>query len=167
MVEEGCPFRGVLYAGLMLTADGPKVVEFNCRFGDPEAQVTLPRLESDLLELCLAAAQGRLAETRVSWGGGPRVAVVMTSRGYPGSYDTGRPITGLEEAARMGLVFHAGTRLHNGQTLTSGGRVLAAVGEGEDMAAARDAAYAAVTEISFKDAEFRSDIAARAIRPSR
>ena len=167
MVEEGCPYQGVLYAGLMLTVDGPKVIEFNCRFGDPEAQVTLPRLESDLLELCLAAAQGRLAETQVSWGGAPMVAVVMASGGYPGSYETGRPIAGLHQAAEKGLVFHAGTRVDNGQTLTSGGRVLAAVGEGKDMAAARHAAYAAVAQISFDGAEFRTDIAARAVNGPR
>jgi len=167
MVSEGCPFRGVLYAGIMLTDSGPMVLEYNCRFGDPESQVTLPRLQSDLLEACLATAQGRLAETPVSWGGGPRVAVVVASGGYPGSYDTGRPITGLGHAAGKGLVFHAGTSLEDGRTLTSGGRVLATVGEGEDMAAARDAAYAAATEISFEGATFRIDIAARAIEGAR
>ncbi|MBM3957161.1 MAG: phosphoribosylamine--glycine ligase, partial [Gemmatimonadetes bacterium] len=163
MASEGCPFRGVLYAGLMLTDDGPKVLEYNCRFGDPEAQVTLPRLESDLLEACLAVAQGRLAGLHLSWGGRPRVAVVMASGGYPGTYTTGHPIAGLEAATRRGLVFHAGTR-HDGHcTLTLGGRVLAAVGEGDDIAAARAAAYTAVKQISFEGAVFRTDIAARAL----
>ena len=164
MVVEGCPFSGVLFAGLMLTDNGPVVLEFNCRFGDPESQVIFPRLESDLLEACLATAEGRLAETPLSWGGGPRVAVVMASGGYPGSYETGRPVAGLEQAAAKGLVFHAGTRIENGRTLTSGGRVLAAVGTGEGMSAARDAAYAGVGEISFEDAAYRTDIAARAVR---
>ena len=163
MVTEGCPFSGVLYAGLMLTDDGPMVLEFNCRSGDPESQVILPRLESDLLEACLATAEGRLEETRVSWKGAPRVAVVMASGGYPGSYETGHPIYGLESATDRSLVFHAGTRVENGRTLTSGGRVLAVVGEGDDVAAAREAAYAAVEPISFEDATYRTDIAARAV----
>ena len=163
MVAEGCPFRGVLYAGLMLTVDGPKVVEFNCRFGDPEAQVTLPRLESDLLELCLATAHGRLADTTVAWGGGPRVAVVAASEGYPGAYETGRPITGLREAEENALVFHAGTRAEDGRVLTSGGRVLAVVGTGADVAAARSAAYDAVGKVAFEGVAYRTDIAARAV----
>ena len=161
MVADGCPYNGVLYAGLMLTEDGPSVIEFNSRFGDPECEVLMPLLQSDLAEVCLAVAEGRLRETEVKWGSDAHVCVVMTSGGYPGKYRTGLPITGLQDA---GLVFHAGTAPgESGETVTAGGRVLVAVGSGSDVAKARDAAYGAVELIDFDGQHNRSDIAERAI----
>ncbi len=161
MVADGVPYSGVLYAGLMLTENGPSVIEFNCRFGDPECEVLMPVLESDLAEICLAVAEGRLAETAVEWGSGAHVCVVMTSGGYPGKYRTGLPVAGLEDA---GLVFHAGTSTNDtGETVTAGGRVLVAVGSGDDVEAARDEAYSAVDAISFDGEHHRFDIAERAI----
>ena len=167
MVKDGCPYSGVMYAGLMLTEDGPSVIEFNCRFGDPECEVLMPLLESDLAEICLAVAEGRLSETEVRWGDSAHVCVVMTSGGYPGRYRTGVPISGLAsdpEVESNTLVFHAGTAPgEGGETVTAGGRVLVAVGSGEDIASAREAAYAAVGAISFAGEHHRSDIAERAI----
>lgn len=166
MVEDGCPYSGILYAGLMLTGEGPSVIEFNCRFGDPECEVLMPLLESDLAEICLATAEGRLAETEVRWGSGAHVCVVMTSGGYPGKYRTGVPINGLPdaEASNPGLVFHAGTALNEaGETVTAGGRVLVAVGSGDDVEEARDEAYSAASAIRFDREHHRSDIAERAI----
>lgn len=162
MAARGIDYRGVLYAGLMLTADGPKVIEFNCRFGDPETQVILPLLDADLVELCAAAAEGRLADVAPpSWRPGACVGVVVAAGGYPGAYPTGRPIDGLARLPAGGLVFHAGTKDADGTTVTAGGRVLTAVGCGADMAAARALAYATVNAVSFDDAFCRSDIALR------
>ncbi|MSQ07741.1 MAG: phosphoribosylamine--glycine ligase [Dehalococcoidia bacterium] len=162
MVKEGCPFNGVLYAGLMLTSEGPRVVEFNCRLGDPEAQVILPRLESDLVDICLAMASGTLSKTAVRWGGDPHVGVVLASGGYPGKYPTGYLISGLAEAANDALIFHAGTKIGPGsEVLTNGGRVVMAVGSGKSVASARGSAYRSTAKIKFEGAHYRMDIAAR------
>jgi len=162
--EEGEPFIGVLFAGLMLTAEGPKVLEFNCRFGDPEAEVLLPRLESDLGELLLAAAEGRLADVRdsVRWSDEACVTVVLTSGGYPGSYETGVPIHGLPEAGEVDgvRVFHAGTEMRDGRVVTAGGRVLSVTGRAPTTAEARARAYEACALISFEGMRMRTDIAA-------
>jgi phosphoribosylamine--glycine ligase len=160
---EGAPFQGCLYAGLMKTADGLKVIEFNCRFGDPETQVVLPLLDSDLLELLLACAEGRLGQPELRWKPGAAVTVVLASGGYPGAYETGKPIEGLEAAAAMDgvAVFHAGTALREGRTVTAGGRVLSVSALGAGFAEAIERAYAAVDRIGFEGREFRADIAAR------
>ena len=175
MAQRGAPYRGVLYAGLMLTNDGPKVLEFNCRFGDPEAQVVLPRLESDPLEVMLACAQGNLDRCPVSWSDESLVGVVMASGGYPGDYGTGFEIEGLNEAALRPaqgersrtpntLVFHAATKVsaeaNTRKLVTSGGRVLTVVGRGSSLAEARAWAYDKVRSINFHEAFYRHDIAA-------
>jgi len=149
----------------MLTQEGPKVLEFNARFGDPETQVYLPRLKNDLVELLEASVDGTLAEIALEWDPRPSVCVVMASGGYPGSYQKNKPIRGLEAAARMAntKVFHAGTARVGDQVVTSGGRVLGVTAWGEDLKRARDAAYAAVDAIGFDDAHFRRDIAAKAL----
>lgn len=163
---EGIDFRGLLYPGVMLTADGPKVLEFNARFGDPETQVYLTRLENDLVELLEASATGQLGGIDLKWSANPSVCVVMASGGYPGSYAKGRVITGLEDAARLDgvKVFHAGTALADGRCVTSGGRVLGVTAWAPDLARARAAAYAAVDKIKFDGAQWRRDIAAKALR---
>ena len=165
--RERIPYRGVLYAGLMITKGGPRVLEFNCRFGDPEAQSVLPRLKSDLLEMFLAAVEGRLDECNLEWDPRPAVCVVMASGGYPASAEKGVPIEGVEAAAARPdtFVFHAGTAIEGGRLVTAGGRVLGVTGLGEDIAAARDVAYAGVREIRFRGSQVRSDIAERALRP--
>ena len=163
---EGIDFQGILYPGVMLTKDGPKVLEFNARFGDPETQVYLTRLESDLAELLVASAEGCLANTDLKWSAMPSVCVVMASAGYPGSYAKGQPIHGLAEAARLPntKVFHAGTARSGDQIVTAGGRVLGVTAWAKDLRGARDAAYAAVETIRFEGAQFRRDIAAKALR---
>jgi phosphoribosylamine--glycine ligase len=163
LAGEGRPYRGCLYTGLMLTAAGPQVIEFNCRFGDPETEVVLPLLEGDLAALLLAAAEGRLAETKVQACDQRAVCVVMASPGYPDSYPTGLPIEGLEAAARVpgALVFHAGTRREGSRVLTDGGRVLAVTAVAPTYAQAADRAYEAVALIQFEGAHYRRDIAAR------
>ncbi|MBY9082190.1 phosphoribosylamine--glycine ligase [Paenibacillus sp. HN-1] len=165
MVSEGRPFRGVLFAGLMISPDGtPKTVEFNARFGDPETQVVLPRLKSDLLDIFEAAIEGRLGETNIQWSEEAAVCVVLASAGYPGSYKNGLPIEGLEEAGQEGLIFHAGTAFdEGGRIVTSGGRVLGVVGQGAGIAEARAAAYEAAGKIAFEGKQNRSDIAAKAL----
>ena len=164
MVAEACPYRGMLYAGLMLTSDGPKVIEFNSRFGDPEAQVILPRLTTDLAAICLATSEGRLSDVEVNWSGPPHVCVVMASGGYPEKYDTGVPISGIHQPESAGIVFHAGTGTGpSGDIVTAGGRVLSAVGSGRTMRTARDRAYELASRISFEGAQFRTDIAERAV----
>lgn len=162
---EGIDFRGVLYPGLMLTQNGPKVLEFNARFGDPETQVYLTRLENDLVELLEASANGTLARHELKWKPEASVCVIMASGGYPGSYAKGRVITGLEAANRLPKtkVFHAGTASRDGQIVTNGGRVLGVTALGKDLRAAQAAAYAAVECIQFEDAHFRRDIAAKAV----
>jgi phosphoribosylamine--glycine ligase len=160
MAEEDTPFKGVLYCGLMMTARGPEVLEFNVRFGDPETQAILLRLESDLVEAMEACIDGRLAETALKWAPGAAACVIASSSGYPGKYQTGFPITGLEAAGRVpGVeVFHSGTALKDGQIVTSGGRVLAVSAVGETLPQALDRAYQAMGEIRFEGMYFRRDI---------
>jgi phosphoribosylamine--glycine ligase len=160
MRAEGYPYRGVLYGGLMMTPQGPKVIEFNARLGDPETQVVLPRLESDLVEAALAVAERRLAGTRMSWSQEPCVGVVLASGGYPGHYETGYPISGLEDMDKDVMVFHAGTKPGlGGQVLTAGGRVLTVVARGNTLASAREKVYANLPRISFQGMHYRKDIA--------
>ncbi|HXC36879.1 MAG TPA: phosphoribosylamine--glycine ligase [Candidatus Acidoferrales bacterium] len=163
--EEGINFQGILYPGIMLTRNGPRVLEFNARFGDPETQVYLTRLENDLVELLDASAGGTLDKIELQWKPEASVCVVMASGGYPGSYEKGKPICGLEEAAKLSgvKVFHAGTAMKDGQVVTSGGRVLGVTALGRDLKAARAAAYAAVEQIHFDGAQFRRDIGAKAM----
>lgn len=165
MDEDGTPFSGTLYAGIILTEDGPRLLEYNCRFGDPETQVVLPRLESDLVELLLATAEGRLNEVEAKWSDDVAVCVVCASGGYPGSYESGKEITGLKEAQvdERVVVFHAGTRRMGRRCFTDGGRVLGVSALGSDFSDARDRAYSAVAKINFEDMYFRTDIAERAV----
>ncbi len=159
-------YRGVLYAGLIVTETGVKVLEFNCRFGDPETQAVLPRLDSDLLELCAAASAGELAGVKAAWKPRECVTVVMASAGYPASSHKGDVITGLEAAGALDdvTVYHAGTALRDGDVVTAGGRVLAVSALGRGFAEARERAYAGVGRISFDGAQIRTDIAERAVR---
>jgi phosphoribosylamine---glycine ligase len=165
LAEEGMSYRGVLYAGLMITADGPKVIEYNCRFGDPETQAVLPLLRSDLVEIALACVQGRLEPGAVVWAEGAAVCVVIASGGYPGEFTKGLPITGLEDAARLpGVhVWHAGTSRQDGKFVTAGGRVLNVAAAAPTLAAAVKQAYAAASKIRFDGMHYRHDIAARAL----
>lgn len=162
LAAEGRPYRGVIYPGLMVTADGPMVVEFNCRLGDPEAQALLPRLQSDLLEILWAVANNRLHEARAEWSDEACVGVVLASGGYPGEYATGLPISGLDDVDPDVMIFHAGTRLaDDGRTvLTAGGRVLTVAATGPTLAAARAKVYANVERIRFEGMHYRRDIAA-------
>ncbi len=162
--ENGVTFRGLLFPGLMITAEGPRVLEFNCRFGDPETQAILPRLKSDLLPLLEATIDGNLSDAKIEWDERPAVTVVMASGGYPDKYETGKRISGLESAASDDVqVFHAGTRRENGEVVTSGGRVLAVTALGETVAAARVRAYEAVDNIHFEGCHYRRDIAQSAV----
>lgn len=164
MVSEGRPFRGVLFAGLMITPDGPKTIEFNARMGDPETQVVLPRLQTDLIDIVLASINGNLDQLNIQWSDEAAVCVVVASEGYPASYPKGRVISGLAEAEAQGaLVFHAGTAEKDGQFVTNGGRVLGIVGRGRDIAEARARAYEAVSVIDFEGKQNRTDIAAKAL----
>jgi phosphoribosylamine--glycine ligase len=160
------PYRGVLYAGVMIDGGDPSVLEFNVRFGDPEAQPVLMRLQSDLLEIILATVDGTLDQCDIQWDPRPTVCVVMASGGYPGACDKGKPITGIGDAETVqGVkVFHAGTADRNGTLVTSGGRVLGVTAIGEDLSEAIDRAYEAVERIDFEAKQFRKDIAARALR---
>ena len=162
---SGIIFRGLLFPGLMVTAEGPRVLEFNCRFGDPETQVILPRLKSDLLELFEATIDGTLEGKTIEWDERAAVTVVLASGGYPDKYETGKPIRGLEALARAKevTVFHAGTRKQEGMVVTSGGRVLAVTALGESVAAARARAYEAVSQIDFEGCHYRRDIALGAV----
>jgi phosphoribosylamine--glycine ligase len=165
LAADGMPYTGFLYAGLMIDASGaPRVIEYNCRFGDPEAQAVLARLRSDLPALCLAALAGRLGSEHIDWDERAALGVVLAAAGYPGSVQAGAPISGLERAAQLpGKVFHAATELRDGRVVTSGGRVLCAVGLGEDVAAAQRAAYQLVDCLAFSGAQYRRDIGFRAI----
>jgi phosphoribosylamine--glycine ligase len=162
---EGIDFHGILYPGIMLTQEGPKVLEFNARFGDPETQVYLTRLENDLAEVLVASIEGTLSKLELRWNPMPSVCVVMASAGYPGSYAKGKPIQGLAEAARLPntKVFHAGTAIAGEQITTAGGRVLGVTAWGKDLASARDAAYAAVEVIRFEGGHFRRDIGTKGL----
>ena len=167
LAAEGIDYRGCLYGGFMLTNDGPKVLEFNARFGDPETQVILPRLKNDLVEVMLACAEGRLDEVELAWRDEWAVAVVLTSAGYPGSYEKGKVITGIEDAEALEgvTVYHAGTAVReDGELVTSGGRVLAVTALGDTFEAARDLAYEACEKIDFEGKTLRRDIGLRALR---
>ena len=167
IAAEEAPFAGVLYCGLMMTARGPMVLEYNTRFGDPETQAILVRLESDLIDALEASVEGRLSETGMRWKPGASACVVAASSGYPGSYTTGHTISGLDEAARLpGVeVFHAGTSLVDGRYLTSGGRVLGVTATDDSLSAALDQAYEAMGKIHFEGMYFRRDIGRRALVP--
>jgi len=162
--RRGIVYKGVLYVGLMLTNDGPKVVEFNARFGDPETQVILPRLNTDFLDIALAVCEDALSDITLDWSEEAAVCVVMASAGYPASYAKGNPINGLADAQRHALVFHAGTAAQDANVVTSGGRVLGVTGRGRDLAEAQSKAYQGVRSISFDGAHYRSDIAAKALK---
>jgi phosphoribosylamine--glycine ligase len=159
MHDEGRAYRGILYGGLMITGNGPRVLEFNARFGDPETQVTLPLLETDLVDIMLAVINNRLDQIEVKCSEDACVGVVMASGGYPGSYKTGFPITGLGDLDEDIVVFHAGTRLEEGKVLTSGGRVLTVVARGKTLAEAREKVYDNIPKIHFEGCHYRKDIA--------
>jgi len=163
---EGIRYRGVLYGGFMLTAEGPKVLEYNARFGDPETQVILPRMRTDLVDAMLAVAEGRLDEINLLWSDDAAVSVVLASGGYPGDYETGKVISGIPEAEALEgvTVYHAGTALReDGEVVTAGGRVLNVTALAPTLAEARARAYEGVSRISFDGMFFRSDIAVRAV----
>jgi len=165
MKVQGCPFSGVLYAGLMLTHQGPQVLEFNVRFGDPEAQPVLMRLRSDLVQVLSLAADGRLSELEgLEWDPRPAVCVVMASDGYPGDYQKGREIFGIPDANQLSdtQVFHAGTAKKKGSVVTSGGRVLGVTSLGDSIPEAKAAAYRAVSTVSWEGGWNRSDISDKA-----
>ena len=166
LAREGCPYKGLLYAGLMIAESGPKVVEFNCRFGDPETQVVLPRMKSDIVPYLMACIDGTLEGMDVEWEDGACVAVVMASGGYPGAYEKGKVITGIEAAERVAgvQVFHAGTKTEDGARVTNGGRVLGITANGDSIESAIEKAYSAVREIAFDGAHYRNDIGQKALR---
>jgi phosphoribosylamine---glycine ligase len=168
MKAEGAEYKGILYAGLMMTAKGPMVLEFNCRFGDPETQPVLMRLESDLVEALEASIEGRVSDGDFRWSNDASVCVVMASGGYPGSFEAGKKITGIDRAESVeGVkVFHAGTAQRDGAYFSTGGRVLGVSARGSDLKTAVDRAYAAVSRISFEGSYFRKDIAARGLKKS-
>ena len=160
------PYKGVLYAGVMITAGGPRVLEFNVRFGDPETQPILMRLKSDLLEVMVAVCKGKLDEVQLNWDPKPAVCVVMSSGGYPGDYEKGKQITGIEQAEQIDgvKVFHAGTAMKDGKLVTNGGRVLGVTAVGNTVEEAKSNAYLAVEKINFEGAYYRHDIADKAIK---
>lgn len=159
MAREGYPFKGILYTGLILTDKGPKVLEYNCRFGDPETQVVIPRLETDLVEIVEAAIAGDLSEVDIKWKEEVATCIVLASGGYPGDYEIEKPITGIKEAEDAGaLVFHAGTKIKNDKVVTNGGRVLGVVALGKKVKDAREKAYEAISKISFEGMHYRKDI---------
>jgi phosphoribosylamine--glycine ligase len=167
LASERIDYRGVLYAGIMLTEEGPKTLEFNVRFGDPETQAILPRLKSDLVEVMSAAAEQKLNRVRtLEWDEHACVCVVCASKGYPGDYEKGLEITGLDEAAKMQdvVVFHAGTKFQNNKVVTSGGRVLGVTGRGDTIKNAISTTYQAVEKINFAGMHYRKDIGSRAIK---
>lgn len=165
MAKEGQPYKGVLYVGLILTEEGPKALEFNARFGDPETQVMLPLLESDLVDIMLAVLDERLDRIKIQWHDGACVGVVMASRGYPGSYKTGFPIDGLDKVDEDIMVFHAGTKASDGIMKTDGGRVLTVAARGSTIAEARDRTYNNIPHIHFEGCHYRRDIGAREVAP--
>jgi phosphoribosylamine--glycine ligase len=160
MAQEGCPYKGVLYAGLMITADGPKVLEFNARFGDPETQVILPLLKTDLVDIMQAVIENRLSQINIEWSDETCVGVVLASAGYPESYQKGFPISGLESVNSNVLVFHAGTDINDkGKTINSGGRVLTVISKGSSYLQAREKVYQNISRITFEGCWYRNDIA--------
>ncbi|MDD5618684.1 MAG: phosphoribosylamine--glycine ligase, partial [Candidatus Omnitrophica bacterium] len=165
MIKIGCPYKGVLYAGIMVTKDGPKVLEFNVRFGDPETQAILPRLKSDLVEVMQIAIDGKLNTIKLRWAKDNCVCVVLSSKGYPGDYEKGKEISGLDEFRNKKdvFVFHAGTKLSDGKILTNGGRVLGVTALGKDIQDAINKSYQAIEKIKFEGMHFRRDIGARAL----
>ena len=160
LAAQGAPFSGALYGGLMLTAEGPSVIEFNARLGDPETQLILPRLENDLLDVIDAILDGDLDRLDLRWSDEQTVCVVLASDGYPGGYETGKPVQGLGAEDESRVLFHAGTAERDGVTVTNGGRVLAVVGRAATMTEARRRAYEAAAVIDFEGKQFRTDIAA-------
>ena len=164
LAGEEFPYKGVLYAGLILTQDGPKVLEFNCRFGDPETQVILPLLKSDLLEIALACTQGALGDLSIEWEHGAAACVVLASPGYPGKIEKGLPVEFKSPGTGAGMIFHGGTHYKDGKVLTSGGRVLGATGLGSDLLGAVQAAYQAVQQVSFAGMQYRRDIGWRGMK---
>ncbi len=165
MLKRGTPYTGILYAGLMITAQGPKVVEFNVRFGDPETQVVLPRLENDIVPVFLACCEGTLERCKLQYSSGPCVTVVMASGGYPRDYEKGKEITGIDAAEQDAdvMVFHAGTRISRESLQTNGGRVLNVTARGDDLPSTIERAYTAVKQIHFDQAHFRTDIGKKAL----
>ena len=165
LAKDGAPYVGVLYAGLMMTETGPRVVEFNCRFGDPETQVVLSRMKTDLLPLMLACCDGTLADRQVEWSGGAAVSVVMASGGYPKAYEKGIRIAGINDAESLEgvTVFHAGTKQDGDTLLTNGGRVLNVTAAADDIPTAIKNAYRAVERVQFQGAHYRSDIGKKAL----
>jgi phosphoribosylamine--glycine ligase len=165
MNADGLRYAGVLYGGFILTQDGPKVLEYNARFGDPETQVILPRLASDLIDVMLGVVEGRLDQVRLEWRDEAAVCVVLASGGYPGDYETGKVIAGIAEAESVPgvMVYHAGTAMRDGSVVTAGGRVLNVTALAPTLAEARERAYEAVSRISFEGMFFRTDIGARAL----
>ena len=165
MNRRGTPYRGLLYAGIMITHGGPKLLEYNCRFGDPETQPLMLRLKSDLLEALLAVCNGDLDKVDLEWDPRPALCVVMSSGGYPGPYEKGKVIEGIEQAQKVAdtVVFHAGTATVDGQLVTAGGRVLGVTSLGNDIAQAKARAYEAVSKINFEGAYCRKDISDKAL----
>lgn len=164
MVQEGCPFRGILYTGLIITEQGPKVIEYNARFGDPETQVVLPRLQTDLVDVFVAGVSGELESLNIEWKEDAAVCIIMASGGYPGPYEKGKEITGLDQIGSEAIVFHAGTELKDGMVVTNGGRVLGVTSIGLTVQEAQQQAYQAVAQINFEGAHYRTDIAEKALR---
>jgi phosphoribosylamine---glycine ligase len=162
MVEEKVPFEGILYTGLMLTKEGPKVIEYNARFGDPETQVVLPLLETDLLEIVTASLTGELENVEVKWKDNAAVCIIMSSAGYPGHYEKGEVISGLDQVLQPTMIFHAGTAEKDGKIITNGGRVLGVTAFGETLKEARELAYHSIEKVAFKGAHYRTDIGAKA-----
>ena len=160
MNSEGRPFKGCLYFGLMITPNGPKVIEYNARFGDPEAQVVLPRLDTDLVDICEAVIDEKLSDLDIKWKDGAAACVVIASGGYPVSYEKGKVISGLDENGQVdgAIVYHAGTKFEDGNFLTNGGRVLGVTAIADNLDNALEKAYNAVSQIKFDDMHFRTDI---------
>ncbi|GAG87990.1 unnamed protein product, partial [marine sediment metagenome] len=165
MNRRGSPYRGLLYAGIMITPAGPKLLEYNCRFGDPETQPLMVRLKSDLLAALLAVCRGELDKVDLEWDPRPAVCVVMSSGGYPGTYEKGKAIEGIDQADKLEdtVVFQAGTALLDGELVTSGGRVLGVTALGDDITQAKARAYEAVSKINFQGAYYRRDISDKAL----
>jgi phosphoribosylamine--glycine ligase len=165
LLQKGIKFRGLLYPGLMITSEGPRVLEFNCRFGDPETQALLPRMKSDLLPLLEATIDGKIDTRAIEWDTRPAVTVVLASAGYPGKYETGKPISGLDDAAKLEdvQIFHAGTKRANGEIRTAGGRVLGVTALGSTIEEARERVYDAVSRIHFENCHYRRDVALSAV----